>query len=100
MKSNLYVTQDAVSSAWSDIFQASNDEEVIRMIRTAATSPSIPPFIWEDLSVYCVGELEESPCAFDIRPVSFPRLVCHARDFPQNFTLTVPDEEVFSDAES
>ena len=84
MKKYIYITQDMVSHATSEVFSAENDATVIRMLK--AQVDNIDPANWyaiKDSTVFKLGFFVIDDETGEIRPhhYDFPIVVCRAGQF-------------------
>lgn len=93
MKKFVYMTQDMVSHATSELFTAENDATVIRMIK--GQIDNIDPaqmYAVKDSTVFKLGliVIDDDSGAISVHPYDTPVVVCRAGQF------AAPSEEVIS----
>lgn len=96
MKKFVYVTQDMVSMAISELFTAENDAVVERMVKaTVSAMPDDRLFTIKDSTVFRLGVLsiDDDTGALALLPYDFPVVVCRAGAFAVPVFPKVGDSE-------
>lgn len=90
MKKYVYVTQDMVSHATSELFTAENDATVTRMIKAQVDNMDTSNlYAIKDSTVFKLGMIviDDDTGALSVHPYDNPIVVCRAGQFAR------PDEE-------
>ena len=72
---NLYVMQDRVSGSFGNLFEAVNDESVIRDFKNLICNPNIPDYVVYDTVVLHLGSFNQDMKNPAIVPAVIPTVV-------------------------
>lgn len=95
MKKGIYIYQDVVSNATSDVFSAENDRLVKRNFGVGvARCPADQAYMYHDTNVYKIGVLhiDDDTGQLAIEPLA-PVLVCRGSDFSIGSVCSVKEDK-------